>query len=258
MAEIHHILGAIFRDIAQSVFSSDLYSRDISHYYEQDPLLRHFPTPRTQVEEMDVQLKFAISNVIQNPTQSVDRESSAATIFIDFSYDLSEHFFDALSDALEGKQGIARETWRKLNSLEQRIYLRQDLLKYFQRNQGSLIQEGEFQVDEALNELEGLITRRVKWMLSDSELSDEQVEQIQEAVLKALKLKKQLQALIKPLRFAWQNEGDFKVEVEVLANKLQDLPESILGSVNVKTTIRNYVWSEVEHECRKWWSLTPE
>jgi len=258
MAEIHHILGSIFRDIAQSVFSSDLYSRDISHYYEQDPLLRHFPTPRTQIEELDVQLKFAISDVILNPTQSVGRESSAATIFIDFSYDLSEHFFDALSDALEGRQGIARDTWRKLNSLEQRIYLRQDLLKYFQRNQGSLIQEGEFQVGEALEELEGLLSRRVKWMLSDSELPDEQVEQIQERVLKAVGLKKQLQALVKPLRYAWQNEGDFKVEVEVLANKLQDLPESILGSVNVKTTIRNYIWSEVEHEGRKWWSLTPE
>ena len=183
---------------------------------------------------------------------------SAATIFIDFSYDLSEHFFDALSEALQGRQDIARDIWRKLNSLEQRIYLRQDLLKYFQRNQGRLIQEGEFQVDQALEDLEGLLFRRIQWLLSDSDLLDEQLKEIREAVLKSLGLKKQLQALGKPLRHAWQVEGDWKVEVEVLANKLQDLPEGILGSVNVKTTIRNYVWSEVEHEGRKWWSLTPE
>ncbi len=74
MPELHHILGSIFRDIAQSVFTSDMYSRDISRYYEQDPLLRHFPVPRTEVDELEVQLKFAIANIDLNPVQSVSRE----------------------------------------------------------------------------------------------------------------------------------------------------------------------------------------
>src|SRR5512139_2477094 len=96
MAELHHILGSLFSDIAQSVFTSDLYSRDISRYYEQDGLLRHFPVPRTEISELEVELKFAIAGVELNPTQSIGREANAATLFIDYSYNLSESFYDAL------------------------------------------------------------------------------------------------------------------------------------------------------------------
>ncbi len=100
MPELHHILGSLFRDVAQSIFTSDMYSRDISRYYEQDALLRHFPVPRTEIDELEVQLRFAIGGIEINPAQTVGRESSAATLFIDFSHDLTENFFDTLLDVL--------------------------------------------------------------------------------------------------------------------------------------------------------------
>lgn len=259
MPELHHILGSIFRDIAQSVFTSDMYSRDISRYYEQDALLRHFPVPRTEVDELEVQLKFAIANIDLNPVQSVSRESSAATVFVDFSYDLSEHFFEALDDSLENVENVARDTWRKVNSFEQRIYLRQDLLKFFLSEQGRLIDaQGEFQVAAARGEISGLLTRRVKWLLQDTPLTASALKKITDAALKALKLDAQLNALVEPLRFAWEQGGDFTLDVEITADKLQGLDPGHLATVLVRTRMRNYLWSEVEHEGRRWWTLNPE
>lgn len=259
MPELHHILGSIFRDIAQSVFTSDMYSRDISRYYEQDPLLRHFPVPRTEVDELEVQLKFAISGIDLNPAQSVSRESSAATVFVDFSYDLSEQFFETLENSLESMENVSRETWRKISSLEQRIYLRQDLLKYFLREQSSLIdQQGEFQVDAARREISGLLTRRVGWLLKDTPLTGSAVKKIADTVVKALKLDPQLKGLVEPLRFAWEQGGDFTLDVEITADKLQGLDPGHLATVHVRTRMRNYLWSEVEHEGRRWWTLNPE
>lgn len=259
MPELHHILGSIFRDIAQSVFTSDMYSRDISRYYEQDPLLRHFPVPRTEVDELEVQLKFAIASIDLNPAQTVSRESSAATVFVDFSYDLSEQFFETLDDSLEDVENVSRDTWRKVNSLEQRIYLRQDLLKYFLREQGSLIDaQGEFQVNAARGEIGGLLGRRIEWLLQDTELTGSALKKIVDTTLRALRLDAQLKELVEPLRFAWEQGGDFTLDVEITAEKLQGLDPGHLASVQVRTRMRNYLWSEVEHEGRRWWSLNPE
>jgi hypothetical protein len=259
MPELHHILGSIFRDIAQSVFTSDMYSRDISRYYEQDPLLRHFPVPRTEVDELEVQLKFAIASIDLNPAHSVSRESSAATVFVDFSYDLSEQFFETLADSLEGEQNVERDTWRKVSSLEQRIYLRQDLLKYFLREQGSLIDaQGEFQVSAARKEISGMLGRRVEWLLKDTPLTGSALKKISDTTIKALRLEAQLKELVEPLRFAWEQGGDFTLDVEITADRLQGMDPGQLATVNVRTRMRNYLWSEVEHEGRRWWTLNPE
>lgn len=259
MPELHHILGSIFRDIAQSVFTSDMYSRDISRYYEQDPLLRHFPVPRTEIDELEVQLKFAIAGIELNPAQSVSRESSAATVFVDYSYDLSEQFFETLQQAVENNENVAQDDWRKTGSLEQRIYLRQDLLKFFLREQGSLIDEhGEFQVDIARRAISELLVRRINWLLKESPLTPVTLKKLADTVVRQLRLEDQLKLLVEPLRFAWEQAGDFSLDVEITADKLQGLDPGQLATVSVRTRMRNYMWSEVEHEGRRWWRLNPE
>ena len=82
MAELQHFLGSIFRDIAQARFTSDIYSRNISKYYEQDPLLRRFPTPRTDVDEVEVDLKFVLSGLEQTAAQDEGREASIESLEI--------------------------------------------------------------------------------------------------------------------------------------------------------------------------------
>jgi hypothetical protein len=261
MPELHQILGSLFSDIAQSVFTSDLYSRDVSRYYEQDGLLRHFPVPRTEISEMEFDLKFAISGIELNPTQSIAREANAATIFIDFSYDLSESFYEELHDILlelrkQGKS-ISDAVLEQAASAVNSIYLRQDLLKFFQRNQGILIEQGTFQVDKAREEIRDILEKHLNALLGE-DLTNKEKKDVFDRIIKAIKLESGLKALVEPLRFAWNRAGDFKMDVEITAEKLSELDSEHLSSVHVRTRVRNYKWSEVEHQGRRWWTLNPE
>lgn len=261
MAELQNILGSLFADIAQSVFTSDLYSRDISRYYEQDALLRHFPVPRTEIAELDLELKFAIGKIELNPTQSVGREANSASVFLDFSYDLSESFYDALHDQLlELKKKDARitpEMVYKAGSPEETIYLRQDLLRYFQRYQGSLIEQGDLQVDKAQAGIREILEKKLYFLLPKDFTKKERTD-VYQRIARELKLAPGLKRLEEPLRHAWHQAGDFKLDVEITADHLIELNSEQISSVRVRTRVRNYKWSDVEHEGRQWRTLNPE
>jgi hypothetical protein len=261
MPELHKILGSLFSDIAQSVFTSDLYSRDISRYYEQDGLLRHFPVPRTEISELEVDLKFAIAGVELNPSQSIGREANAATLFIDYSYDLSESFYEELHDTLAALKGqnknIDDAMLEQAASGVNSIYLRQDLLRFFQRNQGGLMVEGAFQVKNAREEILEILQSHLDKLLGEG-WAEADKKKVFRQVSEAIKLEQGLKALVEPMRFAWNREGDFKLDVEITAEKLGELEGDHLSSVHVRTRVRNYKWSEVEHQDRRWWTLNPE
>lgn len=262
MPELHQILGSLFADIAQSVFTSDLYSRDISRYYEQDGLLRHFPVPRTEISELELNLKFAISDIELNPVQGIEREANAATIFLDFSYTLSESFYEAVHDILLElrKQGrlISDEMLKQTSSSVNTIYLRQDLLRFFQRQHGSLIEEGTFQVKKAREEILEILQKGISYLVGE-ELSDKDKKVLLDDATRSINLESDLKELIEPLRNAWNRAGDFKMNVEITAEKLGELDTEQLSSVHVRTRVRNYKWLEVEHPgSRPWWTLNPE
>jgi hypothetical protein len=260
MPELHQILGSLFADIAQSVFTSDLYSRDISRYYEQDGLLRHFPVPRTEISELEVNLKFAVSQIELNPTEGIEREANAATIFMDFFYTLSECFYEELHDGLLGYRTkgriISSEKLHQAASGVNTINLRQKLLRFFQRQYGSLFEDGTFQVKKAREEILVILQEHFDDLMGE-ELADKQKE-LFEQVVKATHLDADLKGLVEPLRYAWERARDFKMGVEVTAEKLGDLESDHLSSVSVRTRVRNYKWMPVEHEGQRWWTLNPE
>jgi hypothetical protein len=282
MAELH---------ISQARASSDIYSRNLSKYYEQDPLLRRFPTPRTDIDEIEIDLKFAISGIEINPSQEENREAMAATIFVKYSESITEAFFEAilnsLGELLKDKkidnEKIDRQTLNKIRGFEHRIYLRQDILLYFQLNKDRLlakIRDGSAHKDIKENILhrvfekidEGELSesqlRMAKSLLfQDSQLSTTDLELLEKHVFKdALdkKLKEILQEMQAPLSYVWEGKGDEKiagdkkVSVEVTADKLRETPESVISLIKIKARVQNYIWTKVEHEGRQWRSLNPE
>lgn len=267
MAELHHILGSIFRDIAQARFTSDLYSRNISKYYEQDPLLRRFPTPRTDIDEVEVDLKFVLSGLNQTAAQDEGREASTATIFIKIAKDISDGFFDILLKMAKELK-FSPETVKILKGFEHRIYLGQDLLLYFQRERGHLITEGKLDYGKASKNIEELLNKRFekrkqdedkyKYLFEDSELSEKQLEDLEKKVFAELKVESQLKSIRKPVQEAYKGDGDFKVAVEVTVDKLAEIPDSAISTIKVKAHVRNYIWSKIEHEGKTWRALNPE
>jgi len=308
MPELHKILGSLFSDIAQSVFTSDLYSREISRYYESDALLRHFPVPRTEVSELEIKLKFAISEIDLNLNQQAEREANSAPIFIEFCYNLSESFYEELQKILLNRWANLKsqkatdmtkstldqaleQTLRAAASGANPIYLRQDLLSYLQRSRGSLIEMDEegvdaFQADTVRKEVLKILDKHVSSVVGETlpgqveeilqEVDHTQAEKTRKEVREILKkhfrvedilkeiretihLDSMINSLSEPLILARERAGDYKMDVEIAAGKLEELDKKKLSSVLVRTRVRNYKWSEVEHAGpRPWHSLNPE
>lgn len=270
MPKLHQILGSLFSNIAQSVFVSDLYSRDISRVYEQDGLLRHFPVPRTEISELELDLKFAISEIELNPAQGIEFEVNAATIFVDFSNTLSESFYRELRKLLvklgEQDRLIKDEVLKETSWGVQTIYLGQDLLRFFLRRHGSLIKEnGEFQVLKAQEEILEILQGKFNYWVYIKQAGeqekdlDKEKEKLFNQITQAIHLRHDLEALEKRLSSAWEQAEDFRMEVEIAAEKLGELNSEQLSSVHIRTRVRNYKWSEVEHPGRRpWWTLNPE
>jgi hypothetical protein len=283
MAELHQVIGSILRDIAQARITSDIYSRNLSKYYEQDPLLRRFPTPRSEIDEVEIDLKFTISGIAFNPSQDESREAMAANVFIKYADHLSQTFFDGLVNCVdklkkEGKiEALDPITARKIYGFEHRIYLKQDILLYFLRHKGRLSRE--IKDGSAFKHIKNIILSQRFYIIEKAELSEEEqertlkclfqgspltlkdLESMQQAVFKESvddDLKKTLKEMQEPLKFVWENEGDQKITVEVTADKIRETPESAISTVKIKSRIQNYVWTKVEHEGKKWRALNPE
>jgi hypothetical protein len=291
MAELHHIIGSILRDISQARASSDIYSRNLSKYYEQDPMLRRFPTPRTDIDEIEIDLKFAISGIEINPSQEEDREAMAATIFVKYSEYITQAFFDAILNSLDrlvkdnriDKEKIDPQTLKKIRGFEHRIYVRQDFLLYFQLHKDKLL--AKISDGSAHKDIKEEILHRVFEKIDNGELSEQQLrlaksllfqdsmlsrtdlELLEKHVFKDTldrKLKEILREMEEPLRYVWERkgdeklEGDKKISVEVTADKLRETPESAISLIKIKARVKNYIWTKVEHEGRQWRSLNPE
>src|SRR5436305_6487719 len=85
MAELYQVVGAILRDVSQARFMSDLYSRQISFSYENDSLLRRFPVPRGEIEEVEFNLPFVIKDVSVDESRHQSRNAAIGRVFDDFS-----------------------------------------------------------------------------------------------------------------------------------------------------------------------------
>ena len=283
MAELHHILGSILRDVSQSRVTSDLYSRNISKYYEQDPLLRRFPIPRTDIEEVEIDLKFAISGIETNASQNENREAITADLLVRFSEAIAQYFFDALKggiDKLVAEESIPHpdeETVKRIRFFEHRIYLKQDILVYFQRHRERLVKL--LDSDKVLSDLiEDIMERRFYTLETDPQetkgidvnqllfqQSPPEIKQvlgdIKAAVLdKAFKegLSVMLKELEEPLSAIWHQGGDKKANVEVTVAGLSELSEQAVSTIKVKARVKNYRWSKVEHEGKRWRALDPD
>ncbi len=258
MAELQQILGNILKDIAQARVTSDIYSRNISKYYEQDPLLRKFPLPRTEINEVEVDLKFVMSGLESSVEQDEEMETSMAPLFIRFSQEISDGLFENMSAASKKYANFSPDTAKRLVGTEHRIYLSQSLILYFQRNRGKLVKKGKFNIREAVGDIEKLLRSRYHELLADSGLSDGQLDEMQKAVFKKLDIQSLLKSVEKPMLAAFAADDGYKVAVEVTADKLAECPEASISSIKVKAQVRNYIWSKVEHEGETWRSLNPE
>jgi hypothetical protein len=258
MAELYQVVGAILRDITQARVTSDLYSRAISLQYEQDSLLRRFPVPRADITEVEIDLKFAISRVAVDPARRDARDARVSMILENYSSALTHKTADTLKAravrfraapnlaADQSEAGGAAEA--KLQSRELRGQLRTRLLRYLEDNQSKLIDaNGKFNVDMARGEVQRLSADLAEGTPEVSKFFATMQAGPQEASDEASReVNAELESLSREIQEAYKSTQEYKVEIEVDAAKLAQLPQPVVSSVKIKSVIRNYTWSKVE------------
>ena len=272
MADLQQVVGAILRDLAKARFGADLYSRSIARYYENDYLLRRFPVPRADVEEVELDLKFSIAGVPDSEVNNESQEANAAVLFERSVERLVATFLDIARDRNE-KDKSFNETWWKyltkgFNSTSLRIEMRQKVLRYFIESYTHLIDDdGKFNADLALHELE----RPIRWAM-ESGAKDEYApgtegEREMKLALRDLvtpllgdkEIKQAVAAMGPSIKSIWHGNSDARLEIMIEGGQLSQLSEAAISSVKIKAVVRNMVWTEVkvgERETRN--ALTSE
>jgi hypothetical protein len=75
---------------------SDAYSRDISRYYEQDPLLRGFSVPRADIESVELDLKFAFKSAKLTEARDMDTEDRIRSLIDEYKLRTGKRAVDLL------------------------------------------------------------------------------------------------------------------------------------------------------------------
>jgi hypothetical protein len=263
LAQLHHIIGSILRDIAQARVTADVYSREVSKYYEQDSLLRLFPVPRTEIKEIEIDLKFAISAINIDPDRFEDRNAKLDGIFEKYSELISDSFFEKLINANK-RSAKNWAIWQNLtldiDSPENRASLITALVNYFEQNRNTILSEqvkatenGENQVNLTLKKdlvYEGLSLAFTSVIFSLIDISanpkgNDLLTTARENIRKEIYFRV-LDNLNGEVEYLESSE--YMAEVLVSNQDLQQLPEGSISSIKIVSTLKNYIWSQVEEK----------
>jgi len=259
MADIQQILGALLRDLAKARFSADLYSRSIARYYENDYLLRRFPIPRADVEEVEIDLKFSIAEILASEANHESQEANAAVLFERAVERLVSTFLN-VAGAREQKEPSLREQRTQyvdkgFGSTVLRIEMRQKVLRYFIESYTYFIDdEGRLHTDKVLEHLERPFRWAMEQYANESYREDPQASgemkralfDIVQPVIETTDMKRAVEAMAEPLKTISRGNSDVRMEVMVEGSQLAQLGEAAISSIKIKAVVRNLIWNEVK------------
>jgi hypothetical protein len=246
--ELHHVIGAILRDLSKARVAADVYSRNVSKYYEQDTLLRLFPIPRTEINEVNVDLKFAISETSLHERTAVPGAETVTQRF-------SEEIVDTVFDELRSSEKTNTASWKLfLNSVEEGIrpVLLITVVELLENpsvaiaERAEAIREVEEQLQILLNDS---VYSRLESDYSDTDKEFKDVFTTTGSIRVAVKndITEKFSDVVGAMAVTLKLRADaYNVIVSVKSDELQSLPEMAISSVRITTTMRNYVWSQGE------------
>lgn len=235
MAELRDVLGSILRDVSTSRVASDLFTRDVSAVYRDDPQLRGFPVPRIEIREATIDLKFAVLEI-------EEAETKGTTISGD---SLKAHLTNLVGPVLEGsvfvgdleknllERGLTPEivAAQIVGHVAEAVGARPQLL-------GQILNQEPTELAATVEE--SLRATGEVWSVVES------MGRIR-AVNKGLRdeLRPRMADLAASLRAeAHAPRADLKLKVAITSHELTDVPPEKVSHVRIVTEIQNYIWSE--------------
>jgi hypothetical protein len=271
MPQLNQVIGAVLRDIAQARFTSDLYSRQISFVYEQDSLLRRFPVPRAEIQQVEFDLKFAIKEVKVDAERHESYRAAVGRLFDVYSMTMMRAAVDHVRTKLREEMGDKPSQPQKdAAALFEKRFLSDDsrdrfqgrLLVFLNENAAGLLSTGKFdtgKVQEVIqNELD-----HVKQSPDLQIIKDAFPDAAWDKVIDDAKgpMTEELNKLAADVDKIKGKYPDYSIEVEIGPDALAKVPESIISSIRVTSIMKNYKWSKVDvdtKDLRNIRTLNPE
>jgi hypothetical protein len=260
MADLQQIVGAILRDLAKARFGSDLYSRSIARYYENDYLLRRYSVPRADIEEVEIDLKFSVSEVEKSAVNLEGREANIAVRLertveelVATFLGLADAYCKRHKDVAERLEGMLAKGFK---STTVRIELRQKALRYFIESYTHLIDSrGGFDAEAALAGLKDPFRWAFEPYLKPK-VSAEELKGPLGGLIDAVFADETFAGVVKsleaPIGSIWDANFDAGLEVEIRGDKLAELGEGAISTIKIKGLVRNMVWTEVKVDERNY------
>lgn len=253
MPELYQVVGSVLRDIANARFISDLYSRNLSRYYERDSLLRSFPVPRAEISEADIGIKFVFSNVVLAEDRHDTHHFLLSSIFENYSQQIASLSLDKLrsqaAELLQSNPGPAdKARLEQLNIQFSSQALREQLETrlihsfhdYQDVEQNKLIDAGVLKADELRSLLGNYITYLFKTIGLDA--PPLLIPQIEAKDVLPADLEQKLREEVKQV---FEELQDFKVEVNISPETIHDAGAEI-STVHIKVVLKNYLWQKID------------
>ena len=263
MPKLHQIVGTILRDIAQSRVYSDIYSYEVSVHYEKDSLLRQFPVPRTEITELEIDLKFAFSD--RSTDTEIDQDGiQRIGIFRTQTNFLSRYLLQDAVNYTEQVLGFAWENkhtdkeksdWENLKKAllwkqhENRV--QQIIVEYFERDfKKSETKSDTLKYDMNVPKAEKELSKKIQeYLFSNNEIEKRmnKVKKSKETLSQMIesKIHRDLVKIEEEVEFMMNMVGAASPEVDVTVEKLIDLPPEIISTVKITSGVRNYLWTKI-------------
>lgn len=240
MAELKDVLGGILRDVTTARVASDLFTRDVSVVYREDPQLSGFPVPRLEIREVTIDLKFAVLEVQEgDAAPTVPRDSLRARLTEFLNQVLPQALFvEDVGEALR-ERGFSPEVLAvpMASRVTEAANARPQLLERIM-NQDS--KDLAAALEDALRDHEDL------WSVVETM---GRIRSVRQALREALQ--QRMAPLAASLRADTQApRAKLTLDVAITSQELAEIPPEKVSHVRMVTEIQNYLWHAAsdEHE----------
>lgn len=259
MAQLHQVVGGLLRDIAKARFGSDLYSRSIARYYESLSLLRQFPVPRTEIDEVEIDLKFTIDGMTEEPVQNETREATFAIVLERANEAIAETVMESIRATASR---LIADNQRTISPLGVLVKLRQHILGCMSQNSNTWIDsKGVLDINAAsLGIRQSVELLLEKIFPGQKQAFSNQLDNVFTAT-EGHTVSVQLKKLSGTISELWQQESQSRIEIVVDRDKMIQMNHEMICSIKVKAHVRNYVWMDVDSKDdvdEPWRTLTHE
>lgn len=251
MARLDDVVGAILRDLTLAQDVASKHTRMLAVEYANDPLLRHFPVPRTELSDVELELRFApkqLKRVAGSPerTMSIAKES-----FDRYAPAAAHVLLNVASDRLERARAMPtfpaatlEEARTNLVSHDFEDYVTKAISTDLFANRTKIVTPPDGLNLDAVRDTTIETAARVvfehedlrRFMESNPQFTSETLSIVQDA------LKEPLDALHKDFSGSDLRAPEYELDVTLDPDELHEAATQGLSTIRIRAALRNHKW----------------